>query len=311
MGSGLEEFRYNEEERSGTRKQEAAIDRKRKREENDLKAKKGRFTSNDESSEDEHVLSSDSVERRPTASRAKAKGDSKRKSSVSSSGCISEHSLQFFSELEENNNKDFFHQNKYRSDFAREEFVRFVEEVMDRVRAHDETIREENGRLLINRVNRAGARFGGPPYQAWLSFTMSKTGKKGASAKYYLHVQPNNRSFVAAGIWQPPTDIITPLRQNIANDSRALRRVLALKSFVDVFHDSLFTNDHAQPLKSAPRGYSKDHPDLDLLRLKSFVCVHNFQDEEVMAPNKAFLENVVSCFVASVPFVREMNALLG
>jgi hypothetical protein len=54
------------------------------------------------------------------------------------------------------------------------------------------------------------------------------------------------------------------------------------------------------------QNYSKDHKDIELLRLKSFTISKPFTDKEVLCPG--FLDAVVNVFKHMEPLVSKMDS---
>ena len=61
-------------------------------------------------------------------------------------------------------------------------------------------------------------------------------------------------------------------------------------------------------MKTAPKGFDKEHPYVDLLRKKQFYAMKPFTDEEVTNPE--FLDNVVDTLKAIRPFFDYMSDVL-
>ena len=57
---------------------------------------------------------------------------------------------------------------------------------------------------------------------------------------------------------------------------------------------------HGNSLKVCPKGFDKNHPNIDLLRYKQFIFVKNFQDEMVLEDN--FRDTVNEHFKLLLPF---------
>jgi uncharacterized protein (TIGR02453 family) len=108
---------------------------------------------------------------------------------------------------------------------------------------------------------------------------------------------------VGGGFWQPEASDLQRVREEIASDVAPLRKILNSASF-----KKHFGKLEGQQLKTAPKGYPKDHPDIDLLRYKSFVVSHYFTDEEVLSPG--FAEEVLKYFKATRPFFDYMSEVL-
>ena len=119
---------------------------------------------------------------------------------------------------------------------------------------------------------------------------------------YYWHIQPGN-SVVAGGFWGPNKGDLKRVRDEIAQDAKPLRKILKKKSIVDTFGEI-----HGSRLKTAPRGFDKGHPDVDLLQLKQYILYRNFSDKKVLDPK--FIKQVNDTFKKMRPFFDYMSEVL-
>jgi len=186
----------------------------------------------------------------------------------------------FFRELEKNNNRDWFRANKDRYTEIREAFTAFLEYLYPRLLEFDPELEGIDIRKSVFRINR-DVRFSDDksPYKKSIASVIIAGGRKKFSerAGYYLHLEPGN-SIIAGGAYLPPSAWINRIRREIAADSASFRRIISQKDFV-----KYFSHMSGDKLKGAPRGYAKDHPDIDLLRYKSFMAVHELTEEQVLA----------------------------
>lgn len=67
-------------------------------------------------------------------------------------------------------------------------------------------------------------------------------------------------------------------------------------------------NVSGEAVKTAPRGFDKDHPDIELIRLKQFHLSHKFSDEEVLSED--FVFEVVKSFLVIRPYFDYMSEVL-
>lgn len=118
---------------------------------------------------------------------------------------------------------------------------------------------------------------------------------------YYYHVSPGDTT-LALGFWNPNPKDMKLIRDNIAQDDKTLRKILNSKKITNTF------NLHGQQLKTAPKGYPKDHPAIELLRYKQLVLTRNFTDKETL--DKGFLKECVKTFKTSRPFLDYMSEIL-
>jgi len=69
---------------------------------------------------------------------------------------------------------------------------------------------------------------------------------------------------------------------------------------------SIFGRD--DELKVAPKGIDKSHPDIDLLKCRSFAVVYRFMDVQVLAPD--FKEELAKVAKVAQPFNRCLNDMI-
>ncbi|RDB17273.1 hypothetical protein Hypma_001957 [Hypsizygus marmoreus] len=131
-----------------------------------------------------------------------------------------------------------------------------------------------------------------------------------------ITVKPGGESIIAAGSWCPGRNELATIRTNILRSSARLRRVISDPEFVKYFgkpkpradrgRQNIFGMD--DELKVAPKGVDKDHPDIDLLKCRSFAVVHRFRDEEVLAQD--FKHKVADMVRVMRPFVHCLNDMM-
>ncbi len=83
---------------------------------------------------------------------------------------------------------------------------------------------------------------------------------------------------------------------------------LAKKLFANKTLINTFGAIAGAQLTSAPRGYAKDHPAIELLRYKQFILKHSFTDEEVLSPD--FVKKANDTFKKMRPFLHHMSEVL-
>ena len=117
-----------------------------------------------------------------------------------------------------------------------------------------------------------------------------------------MHISPKN-SFIACGFWAPNPKDLKRIRQELLYDAEALREIIAQKEIYSTW-GSLQGNE----LKTAPRNFDKNHPDIDLIRKKQFVFKISFSENEVC--NKDFISKVEEAFLLIRPFFDYMTEIL-
>ena len=208
-------------------------------------------------------------------------------------------SFQFLKDLQKNNNRDWFAEHKPDFTKAQNNAKALYAAVRENLEQHDEI-----EKFKLFRIYR-DVRFSKDktPYKAHFAGSFSRLGKH-LRGGYYLRIRPGE-SFLAGGFWEPNKDDLFRIRKEIEMDASEIRGILNDPNYKKHFGG---TFDSFSELKSAPRGFDKDHPDVDLLRKKGFIAVKNFSDKEVLAPD--FLKNVDESFQALRPFFDLFSDIL-
>lgn len=211
---------------------------------------------------------------------------------------IQKSTLDFLEVLKENNNREWF--NEHKIAFKKEQTLAkdFYNAIMDDLNKHDVI-----DKFKLFRIYR-DVRFSKDktPYQPHFAGSFSRSGKE-LRGGYYLRIRPGE-SFLAGGFWAPNKEDLFRIRKEFEFDDTEIRKILAEKNFNSVFGGKLV----GEELKTAPRGFDKEHPNLDLIRKKGFVAVRKFSDKEVLASD--FLEIVEDSFLALRPFFDYMSYVL-
>jgi len=215
---------------------------------------------------------------------------------------ITKENFAFLKNLANNNNRDWFTENK--PEFLKQQLntTTFGDELISLLNEHD-LIETPTGKKSLYRIYR-DIRFSKDktPYKSYWGMHFKRATKQ-LRGGYYLHIESGNKSFVGGGFWSPNKDDLQRVREEINLDASEIREIINSKSFIETFG----TLDGEQ-LKTAPRGFDKEHPDVDLLRYKQFLFGKNFSDTEVL--DKNFMKNVNTTFIAMRPFFDYMSSVL-
>lgn len=208
-------------------------------------------------------------------------------------------SFQYLKDLQKNNNREWFAEHKPRFKEAQDNAKAFYGAIQDRLNTHDEI-----EKMKIFRIYR-DVRFSKDktPYKAHFAGSFSRLGKH-LRGGYYLRIRPGE-SFLAGGFWEPNKDDLFRIRKEIELDASEIKGILNDPTYVKYFGGKF---DSFSELKTAPRGFDKDHPDVDLLRKKGFIATRSFTDKEVL--DKNFINEVDASFQALRPFFNLFSDIL-
>lgn len=209
--------------------------------------------------------------------------------------------LKFLKDIAKNNNRDWFEKNKSRYLEVKESYNDFLEALHRELLTFDDSLAALNPRKVAFRIYR-DVRFSKDkrPYKVNMGAGLSPKGKMDQEPGYYIHIEPGNKSFVAGGFYMPNAENLAKIRQEIDYNTKAFLAILNNKKFKKYFEGL----DDFDMLKTAPKGYPKDHPQIELLKNKSFVVSHYFTDQEVK--DKKFMKQV--CDVCAA--IKPMNDFL-
>ncbi len=210
---------------------------------------------------------------------------------------ITKEVFNFLKNLEQNNNREWFAEHKTKFKSLESEVKTFFTEVSEKMKLHDDI-----DRLKMFRIYR-DVRFSKnkAPYKSNLSASMSRAGAK-LRGGYYMHIQPKE-SFIAVGFWQPNKEDLLRIRKEWEHDATDLRDILGKKKFKDTWGEI-----KGDEVKTAPKGFNKEHTNIDLIRKKQFIFVKKFTDKEVMATD--FSDTLNDAFKTIRPYFDLMSNIL-
>ena len=219
---------------------------------------------------------------------------------------LTKESLQFLDDLKKNNNRDWFQDNKKRYEIFKKDYHQLVSDFLDVMKPLDPSLELLEVKNCTFRINR-DIRFSKDksPYKAHLGVWMS-TGAKGANrAGYYVHIE-KGASFIAGGFYSPEAEDLKKVRKEIAFFHDDLEAILAEKNFKKEFGS--FDINETNSLKNPPRGYEKDHPAIEFLKLKSFTVSQKYDISEVT--QKDFVTKMSEKLIALKPLNEFINRAL-
>ena len=220
---------------------------------------------------------------------------------------ISPELFQFFRELKDNNNRDWFQANKQRYESqVREPLLNFITDFglrLAQISPHYVADARRSGGSLF-RINR-DIRFSKDksPYKtaAGVQFR-HESGKDVHAPGYYLHLEPDN-VFAGVGIWQPDTKTLGKIRDAIVNKPDRWRAIVTETAFTETYTLG------GDSLKRAPKGYDPDHPLIEDLRRKDFIASTSFRVEDACASD--FIDRYAATCGRATPFMDFLTTAVG
>ena len=208
--------------------------------------------------------------------------------------------IEFLEELSKNNNREWFQENKKWYEESRDKFLFLTDVMINEIRKFDPEMPALSPKDCMFRIFR-DVRFSKDkrPYKTNFGSYISKGGRKGMYAGYYFHISPEE-SFVGGGIYMPPAEPLKAVREHIAENADEFLEIINQPEFKKTYPEM-----YDDKLKTAPKGFPKDHEHIDLLRYKSYIFSHSFSRKEIVG--EKYIEHMVNAFHVLQPFNRFLN----
>ena len=187
--------------------------------------------------------------------------------------------LRFLADLEGHNDRDWFLANKDCYLAAQVNVQSLVDVLIERMKRHDH-LATDTGKEALRRIY-TDQRFhkDRPPYDPRFSGALGRT-KPALRGGYFFRFQPGGRSHITCGFMGPGSADLLRIRTDIAQDPKTWQRLLNAKTI-----RTNFGTLQGEQLRTAPRGFTKEHPAIDLLRHTQFLLRHELSDKDVLAPD--------------------------
>lgn len=210
--------------------------------------------------------------------------------------------LAFLRELRENNNREWFNENKERYVRLKKEFDVFTGVLIDKITLFDPEIRGLEVKDCVYRIYR-DVRFSPDksPYKThFASYIATKGGRNSRRGGYYIHIQPDG-CFLSGGIYCPEPAVLKKLRQDVYDNVDEFKQILDNKEFKKDFSGL----DNTNILKNVPSPFPKDCPDGDLLKHKDYTVLSPKLDSFFETGD--VLSKILTVFEKLYPFNRFLN----
>ncbi|HBV16604.1 DUF2461 domain-containing protein [Chryseobacterium carnipullorum] len=216
---------------------------------------------------------------------------------------IKPETLTFLKDLTQNNNREWFNENKNLYTESQENVIAFLDELIKEMAEFDEELGKIDGKKSLFRIYR-DTRFSKDkiPYKTNFGASLGM-GKGSHKAGYYLHIEPG-KSFLAGGVYMPESSVLKEVRKEISLYGEDFLKIISQKEFKKHFPEL----DQDDKLKKIPQGFEKEDPMGEYLKLKSFIVLYHLKDEEVLDKNA--VKNMTKIFNLMKPFNDFLNTPL-
>lgn len=210
---------------------------------------------------------------------------------------IKKDTLTFIKDVAEINDRDWFAAHKEQYEIAKADVISFIEKLIPKLAAVDpEFSIDTPAKKCLMRIYR-DVRFSKnkDPYKNNYGISFNVKAKGIPSPDYYLHIQPG-KSFFGAGFWMPEAPVLKKIREEIDYNTSEFLEIVEAEKFTNLFKLS-----KEDTLKNAPKGYDINHPQIDMLKLKSFIAIYPLTDAELL--DSKIVDKLKTAFETIYPFV--------
>jgi uncharacterized protein (TIGR02453 family) len=212
--------------------------------------------------------------------------------------------LTFLEGLKENNDRSWFKAHRDEYEAAKAAFEDVLDDVIDALRA-DDNLKFLQGKNCISRIYR-DVRFSRDksPYKLNMGAMIAPDGwKDNQQLGYYVSIEPGGESMVAGGLYMPSSEQLTKFREMVVGDATKFKMLISEPNFVQAFGGI-----EGDTLKTAPRGYDREHPEIELLRLKQIFASRKYSDGE--AKSAYFVDDIIEKCNTLRPFLRYLQDVI-
>ena len=215
--------------------------------------------------------------------------------------------LKFLKDLQKNNNKEWFDNNRKSYENAKNDFLEFTQQLITGVSKFDSNIASANldPKKCITRLNR-DVRFSADksPYKTNFFLMLNQGGKKSNNACYYLQLQPDN-TFTGGGMYMPMPPDLQKFRQEIDYNFAEWKKIVETKPFKKVFEKGV---QSPETLSRPPKGFEAESPAIEYLKMKGYFTMNQFTDTELQS--KTVIKTILQNFETAKPMIDFLNRAL-
>jgi uncharacterized protein (TIGR02453 family) len=211
--------------------------------------------------------------------------------------------VNYLNNLNNNNNKEWFDNNKRDYLEARDIFNQFTEELIKGISEFDPSVKNLSVKDCTYRIYR-DTRFSKDktPYKNHMGAFISKGGKNGGHSGYYFHIEARGADYIgghilSTGIYRPAPKILKSIREEIMlNGEQFLESVSVAKGF---------NLDGGDSLKRVPTGFPAESKFADFFKLKNYFLVQYVDDSFILSDK--LLENTIREYKKTFEFNNLLN----
>ena len=215
--------------------------------------------------------------------------------------------IKFLTELRENNERPWFQANKARYDELREQWLDEINRLINNCTEWEPAYRWLTAKECVYRIYR-DTRFSPDktPYKTYFSALITPKGKTTEMAGYYVQAGLDDSfSGLYGGLWSPDREALRKMRHAIVDNIEEFEEIINEPSLVKLYPH---WSEVGHALKTIPKGWPKDHPQAELLRLQDYGREHLLTPK--FFTDKAWPEKAAEMLRPLQPLIHFINYTL-
>lgn len=211
--------------------------------------------------------------------------------------------LSFLKSIKKNNNREWFEKNRDKYESAKADFDKLIADIINEVSKVNKNVAGLLPKDCVHRIYR-DVRFSKnkDPYKSNFAAAIIEGGRKSGKCGFYIHVEPTGQmgSLFAGGFWMPEGDKLKAIRQEIHYNTAEFKRIISNKDFKKQFGEL-----EEMKLKTVPKGYDKNDPDIELYKYTSYIVSHDLDEADYTKPS--IVKKAADAYKALLPFINFLN----
>lgn len=220
--------------------------------------------------------------------------------------------LSFFDELHENNNRDWFAENKSRWTDIQHVFLDFTQQLINIMTPLDPALGNLQPKQCVYRIYR-DLRFSADkrPYKTHIACFLPAGGNRTQCVPgYYLQIGQGDYGLkggcsLGGGIFMPSPKQLAAIRQEIYYCPDEFKGIMQEKAYRHYFGNEFYTS---RKLTRPPKGYPADWSDIELLKYRDYCTMYEMPYDMILTED--FFDEVVKVWKATVPLNRFIERAL-
>ena len=206
--------------------------------------------------------------------------------------------FDFLEDLNANNHKAWMDQNRDRYHKVKDDLYQWLLGIDDELSKIDPDHYPIDAKKAINRINNNLLYHPQKPtYKDYFGMGLDK---RPGNSDFYIHIGIHE-CFLAGGFYKPKRSDLNSIREAIDYNGDEFKKIINDKKFKEHFGGLM---DEGK-LTNAPKGFTNDHPHIDLLKNKSFAVARSLNKKNVLSSD--FKDIIIDTYRTMKPFRKYLN----